>query len=381
MTPPFDPNDDGMPPPSEEYQHAHPNWNARARGTRHGNLTVFSVADLDTAPPRGYLLKGLMSPGELSLWVGPPKCGKSFLMLHIAYLLSLGQPVFGRRVKRTRVLYVAAEGEAGIARRIEALRGRHGDSEDFHFIAQPTDLLHDPGHKDDLKAAASACDAQLVVLDTVNRVLAGGDENSSGDMGALVLYMAELRIETKAHVAAVHHGTKASNGSSPRGHSCLIGADDALVEVTKHEDGTRTATVVHAKDDADGDAFSFRLDRVELGDDEDGDPISTLIVEEADAPHPGASDAGLSKQAKFALKILNDTIAARGEPPPNAPGFPPNVCVIAVEDWRAECYARGISDGGEDAKQRAFRRAYNALTTAATVAVRDGLAWAGRTIQ
>jgi len=63
----FDPNDDGMPPPSDAYQQAHANWNAKPRGIKDGNLTVFSVTDLDTASPRGYLLKGLMAPGELSL--------------------------------------------------------------------------------------------------------------------------------------------------------------------------------------------------------------------------------------------------------------------------------------------------------------------------
>src|SRR6185312_14348626 len=103
------------------------------------------------------------------------------------------------------------------------LRVRYGRSPDFHFIAQPTDLLHEAGHQEDLKQAAIGCNAQLVVIDTVNRVLAGGDENSSEDMGALVLYMAELRRDTNAHVAAIHHGTKASNGSTPRGHSCLTG--------------------------------------------------------------------------------------------------------------------------------------------------------------
>jgi hypothetical protein len=39
--------------------------------------------------------------------------------------------------------------------------------------------------------------------------------------------------ETGAHVAIVHHGNKASNGTNPRGHSLLIGADDALIEVVK----------------------------------------------------------------------------------------------------------------------------------------------------
>jgi hypothetical protein len=103
------------------------------------------MSDLDTAPARDYLIKGLISPAEISLWVGPPKCGKSFLLLHVAYLLSLGQPVFERRVKAANVLYVAAEGEGGIANRIKALRNRHGPSEAFHFIAQPADLLHHEG--------------------------------------------------------------------------------------------------------------------------------------------------------------------------------------------------------------------------------------------
>jgi ABC-type cobalamin transport system ATPase subunit len=55
--------------------------------------------DIDSASPRGYLLKGLLSPAEISIWVGPPKCGKSFLLLHVAYMLSLGGSVFGRKVK------------------------------------------------------------------------------------------------------------------------------------------------------------------------------------------------------------------------------------------------------------------------------------------
>ena len=60
----------------------------RQRGMPYGRLLVLGVGDITTAEPRSYLLKGLLSPGEISLWVGPPKCGKSFLLLHVAYLLS-----------------------------------------------------------------------------------------------------------------------------------------------------------------------------------------------------------------------------------------------------------------------------------------------------
>ena len=48
------------------------------------------MADLDTAPKRDYLLKGVLAPGEMSIWVGPPKCGKSFLLMFVAYKLALG---------------------------------------------------------------------------------------------------------------------------------------------------------------------------------------------------------------------------------------------------------------------------------------------------
>ena len=253
---------------------------AKNRGRKFGSLIVLGTDDLDTAAPREYLLKGLMSSAEISIWVGPPKCGKSFLLLYVAYMLSLGRSVFGRRVKQISVLYVAAEGEGGIANRIRALREKFGDSPNFHFIAQPADLLHKTGHLEDLKLAAEAVGAQLIVLDTLSRLMGGGDENAPGDMGTFIKNVGGLRHETQAHIAIIHHGTKASSGSTPRGHSSLTGADDALIEVVKLDDGTRTATVIHAKDDADGDRFGFTLERVELGRDDDDDPIATLIVEE-----------------------------------------------------------------------------------------------------
>jgi hypothetical protein len=67
-----------------------------------------------------------------------------------------------------------------------------------------------------------------------------------------------------------------------RDHNSHTGADDALIEVMKTDDRSRLAMVVHAKDDADGIRLPFRLDVVELGVDDDGDPITTLHVVETD---------------------------------------------------------------------------------------------------
>ncbi len=348
---------------------------ATTRGRKFGSLIVLGTADLDTAEPRGYLLKGLISPAEISLWVGPPKCGKSFLLLYIAYMLSLGQSVFGRRVKQTRVLYVAAEGEGGIANRIRALRDQFGDSPAFHFIAQPADLLHQSGHLEDLKLAVAGVGAQLIVLDTLSRLMAGGDENAPGDMGTFIKNVGELRHDTGAHVAIVHHGTKASNGSTPRGHSSLTGADDALIEVVRQPDGTRTATVVHAKDDADGDRHGFKLDRVELGMDEDGDPITTLIVVELAVPAAATkAPAKLSDGDQIALRCLDKAMKASGVLITSGADFAERFAV-AVADWRAWFYLEGKPGGNQDTKQRAFKRAKDSLLAKGRIASENDFVW------
>jgi hypothetical protein len=344
------------------------------RGTTYGRLVVLGMADLDIVERRSYLLKGLISPAEISIWVGPPKCGKSFLLLYIAYMLSLGRSVFGRRVKLTRVLYVAAEGEAGIGNRIQALRDRHGPSDNFNWIAQPADLLHQEGHLDDLIAAAEGCAAQLIIVDTLSRAMAGGDESSSVDMGMFVMNMTKIRHETKAHVAIVHHGTKGSGWTNPRGHGSLEGADDALIEVTKAEDGSRQAKVIHAKDDPDGMVFPFLLDKVELDTDEDGDPITTLVVvETAERVLPERSPL-LTNNEKIALSCLdqamkaNSTLATVGDNHEERP-------VVRESDWRRWFYSEGKPGEPQETKRQAFKRVVASLLVKQQIATRDDLIW------
>ena len=154
--------------------------------------------------------------------------------------------------------------------------------------------------------AAEAHHAQLIVIDTLSRALAGGNENAPEDMGAFICNVAEIKHQTNAHVGIVHHGTKASNGSNPRGHSSLEGADDAYIQVVKLEDGSRVATLVHAKDDADGMRWGFALDVVEQGIDADGDPITALIARElTEAPEKAAKAPKPNASEQVALDILD----------------------------------------------------------------------------
>lgn len=110
--------------------------------------------------------------------------------------------------------------------------------------------------------------------ETASRV-AGGDENSSTDMGAMVTHLDYLRHATKAHLLVVHHsGKDASKGA--RGHSLLRAATDTEIEI---QIGRITVTKQRDLGLAwPSGSCGFSLDVVELGRDEDGDPITSCVV-------------------------------------------------------------------------------------------------------
>ncbi|WP_187830484.1 AAA family ATPase [Siccirubricoccus phaeus] len=235
---------------------------AAARTGRFGRLQLRTAADAADAPPRRYIVKPLLGEGELSVWWGAPKTGKSFLALRIAWCIALGRDdLWDFRVKRPRrVLYVAAEGESGFRGRIGALTRELGSPGDrLRYLAQPV-TIGPPGEDlQDLTTAALAMGAELIVVDTLARTFGAGDENTAQDMGRFVANLDRLRAETGAHVLVIHHGRK--DGGDLRGSGALAGAADLVVKVEKGTTRAEpsTATIEAAKDDADGRALAFRL--------------------------------------------------------------------------------------------------------------------------
>ena len=343
-----------------------------------GRLHVRSAGNVLASPPREYLVKGLISPAEMSLWWGPPKSGKSFLALHVTYAVAQGRAVFGRRVKRAKVLYLAAEGAAGLGGRIKALRGKYGVAEGFYLVTQGIDLRNSPtpgadkiapseekapgvggggGHLGEVIALVRALGVELVVVDTLNRALAGGDENGSKDMGGFIANVTEMIHATGVHVLVIHHGTK-SEHSTPRGHSSLIGAADLVMEVARVKDGPGpllgSATVTAAKDDPDGVAFGFSAETVRIGVDADGDSVTTLLVQElASAP-----DARKGSAKDRALEVLRGLV--RHDPK------------VRVEAWKAACLEAGVCGENPKSAERQWRRVVEALEAGGRIVVGDG---------
>jgi hypothetical protein len=109
--------------------------------------------------------------------------------------------------------------------------------------------------------AATKQKAVLIIVDTVSRALAGGDENSSKDMGELITTIGGIQQNTSAAALLLHHVPH--EGDRMRGHGNLLGAVDTTVHVVK---GIvfRTATVIKANDSNEGEQVGFTLESIEL---------------------------------------------------------------------------------------------------------------------
>ncbi|MDZ4865695.1 MAG: AAA family ATPase [Alphaproteobacteria bacterium] len=296
---------------------AHP-----ARGQKIGCLLVLGVGDAQCSSPSRYLVKGLLYEDQLAVIFGEPSSGKSFLAAHIAYAVAQGRSVFGLKARPGPALYLSLEGGSGFEKRTKALANELGTTPDFHYVAHPVTFLSQDDAAASVIEAAKTFGVKLIVIDTLARALGAADENSSSDMGDLVRIMDEIRSATGACVIAIHHTPKASQ-DTPRGHSCLMGAADLLLRVAKSDTGAGTATVTKAKDVEGGKVLGFQLRQVEVGTDEDGDPLTTCIVDDADAPTkcPGPK---LTDDERGAMKDIHDafsnpSVGAMVRPRPDMP--------------------------------------------------------------
>ena len=248
---------------------------------------LLTPADLASLPPVRWRVRGVLPYEGIGAIFGPSGSGKSFLTLDLLATVASGGEWFGCGVKPAPVLYIALEGEAGISQRVKAHEMKHGPvSPGFRFMLQALDIRN-AGDRADLVQAIKAAGwcGGVLCLDTLNRAAPGMDENDSKSMGEVIGAAKALQAELGGLVLLVHHtGKDATKGM--RGHSSLHASLDAAVEVCR--DGDRREWKMHkSKDGEDGEAHPFRLEVVEVGSDDEGEPITSCVV----APEESTGDA------------------------------------------------------------------------------------------
>ncbi len=324
-------------------------------------LTADEVAAL---PPIRWRVKGVIPADGMAAVYGPSASGKSFLTLDMLAAIADGREWYGYRCNPAPVVYVCLEGEAGLSQRLQAIRARFGKDvgASMRFVTAPFQLL-DSNKVNEL--ASVILDAggagAVVVLDTLNRATPGADENSSQDMGRAVAASKALQARLGGLVILVHHtGKDATRGM--RGHSSLFAALDAVVEVSRDGEA-RTWKVAKSKDGADGIEHAFRLNVVQLGVDEDGDPISSCVVE------PCASE---TKKAKRLTPAQISGLASLSEACHEHGQFDDETLMVGahLDNWRDFFYRQSTSENAET-KKKAFQRLRTSLVQAGVVTVKN----------
>lgn len=235
----------------------------------------------------GYSIKGLLTPNSLVGIIGQSGSGKTFFATDLAMHAAAARRWRNKNVRSGLVVYAALEGPVSAENRFVAARDRAGFDKGIPLRLTPGPInlrsVSDVALLLEFIRDAEALHGAkciMVFVDTLSRALAGGDENGPEDMGALIAGADALRLATGAVVVLVHHvGKDESRGA--RGHSSLKAALDTEIEVTVR-DKLHVATVTKQRDLPSGDQYPFRLTTVELGYDEDGDPVTSCVVEPVD---------------------------------------------------------------------------------------------------
>lgn len=246
-----------------------------------GGLQILTLEQLrEHAKSIKWLVKHTVPADSIGVMFGGSGTFKSFIAIDLALHVAHGMDWLGKKTRKGTVLIVAAEGGAGLWRRIVAWHREHRmkwDDAAIYVLPVAVDLGNDSARVQEAVAALKIT-PDLVIVDTLSQTFSG-EENSAAEVSN---YLRELglwfRNSWQAAVVVVHHtGHQATE--RPRGSSALRANVDFMFGVFRDEK-EMLATFECAKQ-KDGELFeptSFALKVIELAKDEDGDPVTSLVA-------------------------------------------------------------------------------------------------------
>jgi hypothetical protein len=285
-------SDKGFAKAWKDYKHSHPNpvrigslyKRAMELGWKQSpNISPVATSqykllngdDLRNLPPMQWRLKGVLPQVGLAALYGPSASGKSFLALDMSIAIAEGRKWFGIRTMPSHVVYVALEGESGFKKRVSAweIENNRKLPLSMNMVLQPFQITS----PSDVESLASTVPLDCVVIvDTLNRAAPTSDENSSKEMGEILQACKRLQLLIDGLVVLIHHTGKDTTQGA-RGHSSFFAALDGAIEVKRKND-KRSWSIAKAKDGQDGNDYSFALKLHELGEDTDGDKVTSCTI-------------------------------------------------------------------------------------------------------
>lgn len=351
-------------------------------GPADSGLPLIWFREIEPVVDTADLVEDLLGEQQMSVIYGESNCGKTFFGLDVSAHIAIARQWRGKAVEGGGVIYVACEGGFGIRNRVSAFAKHYGlTGQDIPLAIVPSAInLLDPEADTPrlielIKRAQDTIQQQVrhLTVDTLSRAMAGGNENSPDDMGALVINSDRIRQATGAHFSFIHHsGKDAAKGA--RGHSLLRAATDTEIEVTRDPDAkVSTARATKQREMPIEGAFVFSLESIVLGQNKRGKDITSCVVKaiEGDAP---AREVKLTPKEARAITELQNVLAEQGK-------FVsvrdiPNVPVCPALAWKERLHrVGGTSRDNPDTARKEWRRIVEGLEFKGKIRQCDGYVW------
>ena len=297
------------------------------------------------------------------------------------------------RVKRKgAVLYFAVEGSGTLKARLEAIARYRGAPEKLPFAWRgecPLLTAKDAGQaivKCVDEAAvhfehAYGLPITLIWIDTYVTAAGLSSSGDDNDVAATQKAFTALRFvasHSGAFIALVDHYGKVLEAGT-RGSSSKEGSADTVLATLAERDleGAASNTRMAARKQRDGISgfeLPFTPERVELGLDDDGDPVTAVVLDWGKQRSERPKTGRKPKAFGLLCTVLAEVVADKGFAfQPDAGGPSVQAChrVDLVAAFNERCHAEGTVKQKRDRRSLAYRRAMKAATAVGLVGVRD----------
>lgn len=277
-------------------------------------LPVRRVADVESRPAHErWLVRSLWLRSAVGVVGGLPKSYKTWMAIELSWAVASGKKALGRFEiddPGPVLVFLAEDDPPDMRARFDAVakaRGTELADLPISFIDTATLLLDEPQQLDALRRTVDHHRPKLLILDPFVRLVRRVDENSAGEVSAVLGELRRLQRDFQVAVALVHHMRKARSahpGQQLRGSSDFAAWCDSAIYLTRRED-ERVVTVEHR---SAAPIEPFRLHLVEH-------PHPHLDLVEAAPAAPAAQQGGTSLEnaviGLLRLESPRSTVAVR----------------------------------------------------------------------
>ena len=305
-------SDLGTAPPKKEEAVESANANPRQR-----KIVLKTLQELRQTPPPTYQIAPYIIDKSFAVLYGQPGSYKSFVSLDWALSVAHGVDWNDRPVLQGSVVYLALEGQTGLATRSEAWhreRGLKDTDAPFYAVTTPLSLVDETGDVqllvDGIEEGLSGTNPSLIVVDTLARSFGTSNENEARDMNIFVRNIDLLIHHFDCTVLVVHHSGKVISKGA-RGSNSLQGAVTSELELVKKVGEQSACLYVRKQKEVEEAKPQWLTARevswVQSGFGEERTSLVLDVTDEPDAPRR------YTKDQIFALNLLEQIIADGSE--------------------------------------------------------------------